>query len=403
MPQSESGDRALATWAVRLTPPGEGGISLVELSGSDSAAILDRLFVSPRGIRIGALAEGRLAYGRLWREGALLDEVIIECAALPPNASYVVNCHGGAVALRRVLEGLVAEGAFLGEWTDLLERKRQWGLLDTLRAEAAALLPDAATLRGARMLLDQYSGKLSGALTTLRHALDAGQLSEASAGLRALLATVPYGRGLLEPARLVIAGRPNVGKSTLGNALLRHDRLIVHHLPGTTRDTIEELLAVEGVPFLLADTAGMRGTDHEIESEGVKRSREELTRADLALIVFDASSPVTSEDREVIAGAAGRKAIPILNKCDLPRAFDAGSLRSVFGVEPVNLSALTGEGLAELERCILSTMYPAIPPPGAAVLFTRRQEEAVRRAIADIEQGQALAAADCLAVLQGRS
>jgi tRNA modification GTPase len=204
--------------------------------------------------------------------------------------------------------------------------------------------------------------------------------------LRRLLATAAFGRGIVRPPRLVIAGRPNVGKSTLANALLRFDRMLVHPEPGTTRDTIEEILSIRGLPFTLVDTAGLRAARNEIEREGVRRGAQALRRADVALLVFDASVPLQEEDRRILARRRAPTRVPVLNKSDLPAAIPPGLIEKRTGGRPVVVSAATGAGLGELEARILEAAYPQMPVRGEAVLFTLRQERLVQAALRAAER-----------------
>ena len=362
--------------ACLLTPPGAGGISLIQLSGPNCAAILGALFHGRRGLRPVDASPGRLLYGHLRRQGVELDEVIVECAGTTDARRYVINCHGGAVAARRVMAALTAGGAREVPWRDAAHNPG----IDALRREAATLLPSAPTLRGVQMLLDQYRGALSSALHAARQKAEGGEVNAARDLLSGLLATAPWGRGLIEPASLALIGRPNVGKSTLANALLRYERMIVHPDPGTTRDAVEELLAVRDIPFRLLDTAGIRETGHEIEREGVALSVEVLSRADVVLLLFDASAPLTAEDLGLLASRA-RGRILVLNKCDLPARLDAAELTARTGETPVSVSAATGAGLGALEDRIVAVAYPRIPDAGTAVVFTERQERCLTDAL----------------------
>jgi tRNA modification GTPase len=395
------------TLACRLTPLGEGGISLIELSGPHSADILDRLFASPRRRRIAEMTPGRLLYGKLFRCGALLDEVVIECAKTGEQGVFVVNCHGGALAARRVIEAFAAEGARPAGNKEFLARQRRIGLLDRIQEEAAERIPRAPTFRAVQVLLDQYDGALSRALDALRPRSGSRPgWSRIAARLRQFLSTATFGRGIARPPRLVVAGRPNVGKSTLANALLRDDRIIVHPAPGTTRDTIEELLSIRGLPFTLVDTAGLRAAHDEIEREGVRRGAQALRRADIALLVFDASMPLQEEDRRILAvelarkqkrAGRGARRLPVLNKSDLPAAIPPELILEKTGRRPVLVSAATGAGLRELEERILEAAYPKMPPRGAPVLFTVRQERLIQSALVAAQKkdrGQLLARLD---------
>lgn len=373
-----------ATLAGRLTPAGEGGISVVEVSGPSATTILDSLFISPRGIRASEMRAGQLAYGHLKHNGILLDEVLLELERPAPDPIYIVNCHGGAIALRNVMAGLVAQGAVKANWRQLLERRREMKLLDEVQLEAALAIPNALTLRAAQALTEQYRGALSGEAREIRNLIEDNHLEPARERLKILIANSAYGMSLLNPPRLVIIGKPNVGKSTLGNALLRHDRFIVHEQPGTTRDTVEEHFAVEGVPFLLVDTAGIRETRNEIESEGVRRTRAALAEAGIALMVFDASQQADDEEREILRELRGKNVLYVLNKSDLASQHSGKSAREVPEIPPagvVEISALTGAGLPDLELRLLAKALPIIPPPQVPLCFTPRQHALLASAL----------------------
>ncbi len=353
-------DSTRRTLACRRTPAGEGGISLVELSGPDSVAILDRLFQNPRGVRVAQMTPGRLLYGRLVRDGVPLDEVLLECVQSGGGGVFVINCHGGALAAQRTMSALAGAGARPARENEYLARQRRLGLLDRIQEEAASRIPRALTLRAAQMLVAQHEGALAAVRDDLlrRAALQPADWPWIEERLRRLLATAAFGRGMVRPPRLVIAGRPNVGKSTLANALLRFDRMLVHPEPGTTRDMIEEGLSLRGLPFTLVDTAGLRKARSEIEREGVRRGAQALRRADVALLVFDASVPLQEEDRRILARGGTRMRLPVLTKSDLPAAVPPGLIEENTGRRPVVVSAASGAGLGELEERILGATYP---------------------------------------------
>jgi tRNA modification GTPase len=380
------------TLACRRTPVGEGGISLIELSGPDSAAILDRLFQNPRGARAAQMEPGRLLYGHLVRDGNPLDEVLLECVRTGAHGAFMINCHGGAVASQRTMNALAAEGARPAQEKEFLVRQRQFGLLDRIQEEAAQRIPRALTLRAAQVLIEQHEGALAAVRDEVLRRAGSGTAAPAAElppddwsriedRLRRLLATAAFGRGIVRPPRLVIAGRPNVGKSTLANALLRYDRMLVHPEPGTTRDTIEEVLSLHGLPITLVDTAGLREARSEIEREGVRRGAQALRRANVALLVFDASAPLQEEDRRILARKGMGIPLPVLNKSDLPAAIPAALIEKKTGSRPVLVSAATGAGLEDLEERILRAVYPQMPAKDEAVLFTVRQERLVKAAL----------------------
>ena len=373
---------ASGTVACPLTPPGEGGISVIEVSGPDALAMVDRLFRSPRGLRAKAMAEGQLLYGTLHRGGEMLDEVILACVEIGPPATVEINCHGGALALKRVLEALLAEGAVTAAESERLARLQRLGRMDRIAVEAAERIPRAPTLLAAGVLLDQYRGALTKALERLAGEAGVGShWSHIQEHVECLLRSEGFGRGLTDPARVVLAGRPNVGKSTLANALLRFDRVIVHHVPGTTRDTIEEVFAIHGVPFVLVDTAGLREARNEIEREGVLRGKAELGRADVAVLVFDGSQPLQREDALFLDAGLPARVVAAVNKCDLPQVVGPAEIAERTGCRSVQVSGTRAIGIGPLEQEILNAAYPLRPPKGAAVIFTARQGQELREAL----------------------
>lgn len=387
------GDRQ--TLAGLFTPVGEGGIGLIELIGPQAAAILDRLFQNQRRLRLSAAQSDELLYGKLIQNGELLDEVIVEIVGLAVGSTengavprLVVNCHGGIVAAQRVLAALEAEGARIVDPGEILAMRQAAGDLDAIQREVAARLPQALTLRAAAVLIAQYQGTLVRVAISIRHRIETGRdRSRVEADLQRLLDTAAFGRGLFSPMRVVVAGRPNVGKSTLINALLRFERVIVHPTAGTTRDAIEDIFSIEGVPFRLVDTAGIRPTRNAVEREGVERGISELTRADIAILTFDGSMPLQSEDDAILTEPLPSKVIPVINKADLPQQIAATTLAERLDVEPAIISATEGTGLQALEDRILKIAYPNLPAKGEAVLFTERQEELVRKALAACVRG----------------
>lgn len=386
----------------RLTPPGEGGISLIELAGPDASTILGRLFSSPSGRGTSSMPAGKLLYGKMLRHGETLDEVILDCVQLQPEPVFIVNCHGGAVASERVVQTLLDEGAALCSAERRIEALRARGDVDAVRSEAEEAIPRAATITAAAHLLDQFEGALSAAILQARAAAVRGDWTCASRIVEQLLSTAAFGRGLLDPPMLVLAGRPNVGKSTLANTLLRYDRMIVHPLPGTTRDTVEELVNIGGLPFRLADTAGLRHSRDAVEREGVERARRALKEADAAVLIFDASEPLSEEDFRLLAATLPDRVVPVLNKCDLPRAAQVEAVSRRLDRQPVEISAARGEGIAELEADIVKAVWPARPARGEPVIFTERQERLLQTAHATASSRKATEFAAALDELVGR-
>jgi tRNA modification GTPase len=330
---------------------------------------------------------GRFWVGRLGEEArGGSDEVVLAVRRSGPEPWLEIHCHGGREVVRLLEEVLAARGLETVPWPDL--ERRTGG--DLLRAEALAALARAPTVRTASILLDQYHGAFARAVEQARTPLGRDDVAEAGRLLDALAGRASLGRHLTEPWKVVVAGAPNVGKSSLVNALAGYRRSVVAPTPGTTRDVVTVQVALDGWPVELADTAGWREGAGSPERQGIELARAAAVGADLCLWVLDASAePVWRE-------ANLERVRYVLNKVDLPPAWDweraAGAVR---------VSARTGEGLAELVQALTDWLVPEPPPAGAAVPFTEALCDAVEvaaRHAADGAAGQALAA---LAELRG--
>jgi len=381
-----------------LTAPGRGGIAVIRCTGP---AVADALAVCfrPAGDGETLRAVGRLAYGHVLDAGGrVLDEIILHRTA---PATWEVNCHGGPAAVEAVCDRLASLGlAPVG--SDVLLAAEGAG---SIERAARRLLRSAATPLAARVLLDQLAGALERAVADVEASLAAGRTDGAAASLDALLDRWrTCGRYLAQPPRVVIAGRPNVGKSTLLNRLAGRERAITHPEPGTTRDYVEAVAAFDGLPVVLVDTAGLRETVERIDREGVARARRQAAGADLVLYLLDAEAGATEEDEEALAqlvecggrGDPPRKepgrVLPVWNKADLA----AGSLGPPGALAA---SARTGEGLDGLRQAVLARLDYRAPDPGAAVPLTREQAEELNRARALLAEGRAEEARQALAAL----
>ncbi|HKP54606.1 MAG TPA: tRNA uridine-5-carboxymethylaminomethyl(34) synthesis GTPase MnmE [Chloroflexia bacterium] len=401
------------------TPQGEGGIGTVRLSGPDAEAILSHLFV-PASVRAGA-AEGweshRLVFGYVCdpQTGERVDEALAALMRAPHSYTredvVEIDCHGGVVPLQKVLSLCLREGARLAQPGEFTLRAFLNGRLDLAQAEAVLDVVQARTGEGLRMAVEQLGGGLSsrvkGVRARLLHALAhleatidfpeddvppadvSPDLQAALGDIRALIASASTGIVLRRGVRTAIVGRPNVGKSSLLNALLRTERAIVTPIPGTTRDTLEEVANVRGVPLVLTDTAGLRrevDTYDPIERIGMDRTRRALSEADLVLLVFDSSQLLTLEDMQLV-GEIRERIVPmclaVLNKTDLPTLLDTHKLAGMLGdVEMVSASAVLEGGTDKLEEKLASLVLSgkAVPAPGEAAVTSVRHLDALRRA-----------------------
>lgn len=359
------------TIAAIATAPGRGGIAVVRVSGSEAFAVARRL--SGREV-----APGRIAYAALHdKSGRLLDAAVLLAFKSPHSYTgedvVEFQCHGGFITPRRILEACFAAGARLARRGEFTERAFLNGKLDLSEAESVIELIDAKTERAADDALArlggakraEYRALYARALelsTTVEHALDVSEeelppafipdLQRGIAALRDSIAAAQKrakeGRLLREGALVVLAGPPNAGKSSLMNALLGECRAIVSATPGTTRDSIEEGLDLNGWPVRLVDTAGLRTTDDDIEAEGVKRAESLIDRADIVLLL-------DTEKADAMGAAHRAKVIPVQSKCDLLPKLEKSSENRQFAA-PIRVSAVTGAGLDALKAAIVARL-----------------------------------------------
>lgn len=333
---------------VLLTPAGRGAIATLLMEGPGA---LDA--VAP-----GYAAGDRLRLVRVGPEPA--EQIVLHAER---DDRVQLHCHGGAAVVGRIVDLLGAKGWTAVDWREWADAQHA----DPIESAAVKALAAAPTFRTAAILVDQYRGALRAALARIDAALSAGPTVEARRELHDLAQRIELGRHLIVPWRIVIAGAPNVGKSTLVNALLGYQRAIVHPTPGTTRDLVTATTAIDGWPVELVDTAGLRRAEHSLEQAGVDLARRELNEADLVLLVVDRSRPFSEEDQRLATRL--RATLIVENKSDL-----APCARAAEGVE---VSAVTGQGLAPLLEAIARRLVPRVPAPGAAVPFTAEQAAGV--------------------------
>jgi len=357
----------------RLTPPGRGAIASLRIEGPGAGEAVAEAFrpVGSHGVRAaGRRGSDTATVNRpadipvdrpvLGRFGPAPGEEVILRRCGPEQ--FEIHCHGGNAAVEAIQQVLLARGATLLDWQQWVGRQET----DPVAAQARIALAQARTRRCAAILLDQYHGALGAAFARVEAALERGEKAEARRLIDQLRRRARVGRHLVQPWRVVLCGRPNVGKSSLLNALLGYRRAIVHHRPGTTRDVLTAPTAIDGWPVLLCDTAGLHAGGDPVEQAGVERARELLAQADLVVLVFDLSQPWTDEDARLAAGRPD--ALLVHNKCDLPPCTEPSTTPAPrpAGIET---SALRGDGLEELLAAISRRLVPEPPQPGEGVPF----------------------------------
>ena len=377
------------TIAAISTPPGEGAISIVRLSGEEAIVIADRIFQAGTKT-LAQVPSHTIHYGHIVdpEESRLMDEVMLSVMKKPRTFTredvVEINCHGGIVVVNQLLQLVLRQGARLAEPGEFTKRAFLNGRVDLSQAEAVMDLIRAKTDKAMNLAVNQLDGNLSHLIRTLRQEIletlaqvevnidypeydDVEELTTrlllekatmVKGQIQALLATAQQGKILREGLSTAIIGRPNVGKSSLLNHLLREEKAIVTDIAGTTRDVIEEYVNVRGVPLKLIDTAGIRETEDVVEKIGVERSRKALAEAELILLVLNQSEGLTQEDKQLLELTAGSRRIILLNKTDLEPKLAPAELAQYAADEPIfSVSVLTSEGLDQLEQAIADLFF----------------------------------------------
>lgn len=402
------------------TPTGRGGIGVVRLSGPEATSIARPML---RLAQVTELQPNRAHFGELIEPGTgeRMDEVVVTFFAKPHSYTtddvVEISCHGSPVVLRHVVKMALRSGARLAEPGEFTMRAFLNGRIDLTQAEAVGDLIDSQTHYQAQVAARQLEGALSKRLQPIKRRLidliavmEAGvdfadddvtvipeaqilaRIAEVRGPLEQLLASFAHGKVVHEGLTLAIVGRPNVGKSSLFNRLVEHERAIVTATPGTTRDLVSETVSIGGIPVRLVDTAGIRAALDEAESIGVRKSMEALADADIVLVVLDASHPASDEqarhgDTELVSLAAQRLAIVVQNKID---AISSAPLLPDGGLPVVMTSALTGQGIDHLRSRILRLAGgDSGIQPESGILTNVRHQKLVQDAISALDAATA--------------
>lgn len=415
------------------TPPGEGGIGVLRISGLRALEVASHVVRLRSDVPLHTIPTHKLTLADLCadntnapaqqrdaRPSSFIDEALVVVMRGPHSFTgedvVEIQCHGGPVILDQLCRGLISAGARLAEPGEFTKRAFLNGRLDLAQAEAVLDTIRAKTARSLTIAQSQRRGELSRyieeirselvvALAHIEAALDFAEedivfvrqdelmrlLDTTLAKLRHLVRSGHDGRILREGAVVAILGCPNVGKSSLMNALLRSDRAIVTPIPGTTRDLLEEQVSIDGIPVRLVDTAGIRMTDDPVEVEGIRRSRLAWADADLALILLDGSQPLSDSDCALLSQPESADALLVINKCDLPRQLSRGDLdRSYPGHGDVlEISATLQVGLDRLREAVGSRLVSGNLESNEGVLVTNlRHAAACERAVQGIDQAR---------------
>ena len=370
------------TIAAISTPVGEGGISIIRISGDDAVKVAQRIY---KGKDLSKVASHTINYGHIIDPDTKqeVDEVMVSVMRAPHTYTRAdvieINCHGGLLATNRILQLVLSYGARMAEPGEFTKRAFLNGRIDLSQSEAVMDLIRAKTDKSMKVALNQLDGDLSRLIRHLRKDIldvlaqvevnidypeydDVEEMTtkmqkekavDIQQRIQALLKTAKQGKVLRDGLATAIIGRPNVGKSSLLNALLHEDKAIVTNVAGTTRDVIEEYVNVNGVPLKLIDTAGIRDTADTVEKIGVERSRQALDAADLVLLLIDNSAPLTAEDEKLLTATKDKQRIIILNKTDLPSQLDLDHLKELVGDSAlIETSIVKHEGMDQLGKQI---------------------------------------------------
>ena len=364
------------TIAAISTPKGVGGIAVIRISGSNSCAITDKIFKG--SLPISQAPTHTVHYGHILdKDGAIVDEVLVTVMRAPKSYTkedvVEISTHGGLIASKAVLKCIIEAGADYAEPGEFTKRAFLNGRIDLSQAEAIIDIINSKTSLEQKNALSQVSGSLSNEINSVRGDLInlaasmqviidypdeeledvtcddiLDRVSKNLKKINTLLGSAENGKIIKNGIKTVIAGKPNVGKSSLLNFLARDDRAIVTEIAGTTRDVIEESVSIDGIPLILTDTAGIRQTDDIVEKIGVERSKQSIESADLVIIVFDASTETAEDELTLLEETKNKKRIILINKSDIKNEKFITALNNIPEIHPIELSVKTGEGVDKL-------------------------------------------------------
>ena len=402
--------------AAIATAPGEGGIGIIRISGEKSLQVANSIFKSISGKKIEEYNTRTLIYGHIVDNDKVIDEVLV--AFMKGPNSYTtedvieINCHGGFISVKKILELILSKDVRLADQGEFTKRAFLNGRIDLAQAEAIIDVINAKTDMAHTVAQSQLEGSLSKKIKDLRFnvteilaqitvSLDFpdedvehityNTLKEKTIALQKeinkLYDTSESGKILRDGLKTVIVGKPNVGKSSLLNAILGENRAIVTDIPGTTRDVIEEFVNIKGIPLKIVDTAGIRETEDVVERIGVEKSREFFSAADLSIVVLDSSRSLDPEDMEILESVQPNKTIVLLNKTDLDRVINLDKIKEYIAEENIiEISALQHEGIEKIHDKIEEMVFAGTVRNSSDLVVTNsRHKDALYKAKQSIE------------------
>jgi len=369
------------------TPNGEGAIGIIRMSGENSFEVINKIFVNKSKNNLESYKNRELIYGHIMDGENVIDEVLVSLMKSPNTYTtenvVEINCHGGSVPIRRILDLILTFDVRMADPGEFTKRAFLNGRLDLSQAESVMDLISAKTPKGFDVAYNQLEGYLSVKINTIRdkllelmskievsidypeedikditHNEILNELNENKNIINKMLKNSETGKIIKNGLSTVIIGKPNVGKSSLLNALLKEAKAIVTNIPGTTRDVIEEYVNINGIPLKIIDTAGIRETDNEIEKIGVNRSKSFFNKADLVIFVLNNAEEISKEDREIIQYIEDKKVIIVINKTDLESKIDFNELNELLKNKIMIRTSITNEhGIEEVEDEIAKMVY----------------------------------------------
>jgi len=416
------------------TPIGEGGIGIVRLSGKDALKITDNIFLPKNGKKPSRFKTYTVHYGHIIdKRQRIVDEVILTVMRAPKSYTkedvVEINCHSGIAPLKKIFDLALINGARLAEPGEFTKRAFLNGRIDILQAESVLDIIRSKTELSLRAAVNNLEGLFSKKINDIRDKLidilahiEANidfseeedvkerkdvlkRLKEAKKDIDRLISTANEGKILRQGIKTVICGSPNVGKSSIMNVLLKESRSIVTHFPGTTRDTIEEIVNIKGMPLVLVDTAGISSSEHPVDKEGIKRSHFSIQGADLILFVLDSSRKLNRNDLKIINNIKDKSnVVVVINKNDLKKRINLDVAKKLLAKKPIAyVSAINMTGIAILEDKIKDTIFKGKAPTVDLVSASNdRQLSILRRALEDvkgaIEAFKSKVPIDCIAI-----